>query len=98
MTSQRPMNNKGLPADGLAATRRRAREVGQRQAELAQKVLAQLNASGNPNPRWIAVLEHRINNPAASMAELASTMTPPMTKNTYFSLLRRLLRTAEEPS
>lgn len=98
MTSQRPMNNKGLTADGLAANRRRAREVGQRQAERAQKVLAQLTAAGDPNPRWIAVLEHRINNPDASMAELASTMTPPMTKSTYFSLLRRLLRTVEEPS
>jgi DNA-binding transcriptional regulator WhiA len=38
------------------------------------------------------VLQHRISNPDATLAELGQAMTPAMTKHAYAALLRRALR------
>lgn len=99
MTVKR-QNNKGLTADGIAANLRRSRETGKRQADQARQALArlqQLQPSAD-TARWIAVLQHRIDNPEATLAELGRTMTPPMTKAAYASQLRRLLHNVEAPT
>ncbi|GAT07693.1 MULTISPECIES: helix-turn-helix domain-containing protein [Mycolicibacterium] len=80
--------------NGLAANMRRARETGQRTSAQAQQVLAELLASGR-YPHWVAVLQHRVDHPTASLRELAQTMVPPMTKDAYAAQLRRALQTAQ---
>lgn len=90
------MSNPAVIASGLASNRRRAAAAGRRQAGLAQHALVVVCACGDSRRmRWIAVLHHRIDNPAASLRELAETMTPPMSKDAYAAALRRALRAAE---
>jgi hypothetical protein len=79
--------------NGLAANMRRARRTGQRQSALALQALAVLAANGT-YPHWVAVLQHRVDNPTASLRELAQTMAPPMTKHAYAAQLRRALHAA----
>lgn len=100
MTVHKRQNNKGLTADGIAANLRRARETGKRQADLARQALDHLHhlQPSADTARWIAVLQHRIDNPEATLAELGKTMTPPMTKAAYASQLRRLLQNVEAPT
>lgn len=82
---------------GAEANRRRARQAARRQSVLAQQALDLLRAEhrrAEHHPRWIQALEHRVNHPEAPLAELADSMTPPMTKYAYAALLRRALRGA----
>lgn len=81
---------------GSAANRARAVAAGHQQSVLAQKALTQLQSdsdtAGRHRQRWMAALEHRINHPDSTLAELGSTMTPALTKHAYAALLRRALR------
>ncbi|MGD9622275.1 MAG: helix-turn-helix domain-containing protein [Mycolicibacterium sp.] len=97
MTSpRRSYNNPGITDAGIAANRRRATRIGQRQAEQARHALAVLTAATTDrHPQWVDVLRHRADNPTASLRELAESMTPPMTKHAYAAQLRRALRAAQ---
>lgn len=97
MTSpRRSFNNPGITDAGIAANRRRASRIGQRQAEQARHALAVLATAPqrHHHPHWVYVLRHRCDNPTASLRELAESMTPPMTKHAYAAQLRRALRAA----
>lgn len=88
-------NNPRWNEVGAEANRRRARQAARRQSELAQQALTVLQAGlqqAGHRPRWIRALEHRIEHPEATLAELADSMIPPMTKHAYAALLRRALR------
>ncbi|PJE01159.1 MAG: hypothetical protein CK429_35720 [Mycobacterium sp.] len=74
----------------------RARQAGQEQAVLARAAVAVLRMQEGPHvTRWIQALQHRIERPDATLAELSQAMYPPLTKNAYAALLRRALRGAE---
>jgi len=96
MTGRPPRrwNNPGIPAVGVRATMRRSRETALRQTEQAKTALPELRAADR-NPLWIAVIEHRIAHPDATLRELAESMTPPMTKHAYAAQLRRALAAAD---
>lgn len=76
----------------------RARQAGQEQAVLARAAVAVLRMQEGPHvTRWIQALQHRIERPDATLAELSQSMYPPLTKNAYAALLRRALRAPKSP-
>lgn len=86
----------GRPDFAAEANRARAASAGHQQAAHARRALAALHTGdgrrGPHRQRWIHALQHRINHPDATLAELGSAMTPSMTKHAYAALLRRALR------
>jgi hypothetical protein len=94
---QRASSNPGLTLAGQAANMRRARNSAQRQTTNARQAFDVLSAIDDAPPLWLAVLTQRINNPAATLRELASNMPEPMTKDAYAAHLRRALQVAGFP-
>lgn len=79
------------------ANQARASQAGRQQAVLARMALEVLQTQARPGThvtRWVQALQHRIDHPGASLAELGQSMTPPLTKHAYAALLRRALRGA----
>lgn len=69
-----------------AANKLRSATAGVRRAEAARKALAVTT-----DERWRQVLQLRIDDPVASLAQLGLRCTPPMTKDAFASHLRRAL-------
>ncbi len=85
----------------------RALRAARRDADAARVLLAKLAVNGvkdhhhlSATPvwrrRWIEVLQVRAANADASLADLAATMDPPMTKSAFAGQLRRAFRFAGE--
>lgn len=91
------------------ANERRAEAAGQRRTTQAREALALIEGD-NPNvhlpsrvsrDQWIEALRLRISDENASLRELASAMSTPMTKDQYAAILRRacqLAASAGQPS
>lgn len=79
-----PKSPKGTPFE--LANDQRAAEAGRRRAREAAAALPLV-----ANPTYRQVLELRMSNPAATLAELAELCDPPMTKDAYAANLRRAL-------
>ncbi len=91
---RRPYNNPGIHTAGQDANARRSRAAAERQAQQARRALAVLTERGDLYDHWAAVLQQRVNNPTASLRDLAAAMTPPMTKDAFAAQLRRALTAA----
>ena len=96
-------NNPRWAQVSAEANASRASQAAREQAALARKALAALQTQhGAHVARWIEALQHRIEHPEATLAELSQSMNPPLTKDVYAALLRRALRgaqhLADEPS
>lgn len=90
---------KEFRAAAESANRTRAESTGQRQAAQARQALIRLQEANDlSHQRWIDVLHHRAEHPSWTLRELARTMRPPMTKNSYAALLRRALAADANPT
>jgi DNA-binding transcriptional regulator WhiA len=84
------------PKRHFAGANQRRTEQAATQAVTAVKAALQtfLNAGVDPGAHLTRVGLHRLAHPHASLADLAATCDPPMTKDAYAGQLRRLIARA----